>query len=137
MVGAAVARLEAGAAPFGFVVARIASSCPRKVSPVVATLMPRLVSLLHVEEEAGSDDDDGGGGGGGGDAGQQLLLVGSLSAVSALAQHCVKRFRGQAFTAAALEKSSELLAVGVGEWRFCAAAVAAAPCLSHCLGIDV
>lgn len=96
MLTAASNQLQAGSFIFGEVIAKLAEAAGRRMGPLVADLVPKLVGLLEAgEEEEGAEE----------------RQAGALAAVAAIISACPKQCKGADFTAQALEKASELLAL--------------------------
>jgi len=51
MITAACAQLQAGVFVFGEVIAKLALAAGRRMSPLVAELVPKLVALLEAPED--------------------------------------------------------------------------------------
>ena len=97
MITAASEQLHAGVSVFGEVIAKLAEAAGRRVGPLVPELLPKFIGLL----EGGEDDDD--------DALQRQ--AGVLAAIASIISVCPKQCKGADFTAQALQRASELLAL--------------------------
>ena len=95
MITTAFEQLHAGKSIFGEVIGKLAGTAGRRVGPLVPELLPKLIGLL----ESGDDDD------------ALERQAGVLAAIAAIISVCPKQCKGADFTAQALHKASELLAL--------------------------
>lgn len=95
MITAAFEQLHAGMSIFGEVIAKLAGAAGRRLGPLVPELLPKLIGLL----QPGDDDD------------ALERQAGVLAAIAAIISVCPKQCKGADFTAQALHRASELLAL--------------------------